>query len=114
MDADGLDQTVAAWMATRVGDMAGRRVIAIDGKTMRGARRDGGAPQLVAALDQATGAVLGQLAVAATSNEIPALRDLLAGMDITGAVITADALHCTVNARPPGTSPTEAGTTCSP
>jgi predicted transposase YbfD/YdcC len=94
VDADGLDRQVAAWMATRVGDVAGRRVIAVDGKTMRGARRDGHAPHLVAALDQRTGAVLGQLAVAAASNEIPALRDLLATMDITGAVITADAIHC--------------------
>lgn len=94
VDADGLDQTVAAWMATRVGHLAGRRVIAVDGKTMRGARRDGPAPHLVAALDHGTGAVLGQLAVAANSNEIPALRELLDGMDITGAVITADALHC--------------------
>ncbi len=94
VDADGLDQRMAAWMATRVGQVAGRRVIAVDGKTMRGARRDGHAPQLVAALDHGTGAVLGQLAVAATSNEIPALRDLLASMDITGAVITADAIHC--------------------
>ena len=41
VDADGLDRRIAAWMATRVGDLAGRRVIAVDGKTMRGARRDG-------------------------------------------------------------------------
>jgi len=94
VDADGLDRTVAAWMATRVGDVAGRRVIAVDGKTMRGARHEGPAPHLVAALDHATGAVLGQLAVAANSNEIPALRDLLEEMDIAGAVVTADALHC--------------------
>jgi len=36
-------------------------VIAIDGKTIRGARRrDQGAPHLVAALDHASGTVLGQ------------------------------------------------------
>lgn len=35
--------------------------------------------------------MLGQLAVSAKSNEIPAL---LGTMDITGAVITADAMHC--------------------
>ena len=94
VDADTFDRAVAAWMALKVGDLGGRRVIAVDGKTMRGARRDGGAPHLVAALDHGTGAVLGQLAVAAKSNEIPALRDLLDTMDITGAVITADAMHC--------------------
>lgn len=94
VDADGFDRAIAAWMAVRVGDIAGRRVIAIDGKTMRGARRDGAAPHLVAALDHAAGAVLGQLATAAKSNEIPALRELIDTMDITDAVVTADAMHC--------------------
>ena len=59
--------------------MRRRRVIAIDGKTVRGARTaaDGCAPHLVAALDHATGTVLGQLATAAKSNEIPTVRTLL-------------------------------------
>jgi predicted transposase YbfD/YdcC len=48
----------------------------------------------VAAFDQSAGAVLGQLAVATKSNEIPALRDLLDSMDITDAVVSADAMHC--------------------
>jgi len=94
LDADDLDARLAGWMATRVGHLAGRRVIAVDGKTMRGARTTDGAPHLVAAFDQSAGAVLGQLAVASKSNEIPALRDLLDSMDITDAVITADAMHC--------------------
>jgi hypothetical protein len=37
LDADDLDTRLAGWMATRVGHLAGRRVIAVDGKTMRGA-----------------------------------------------------------------------------
>ncbi len=57
-------------------------------------RTTAGAPHLVAALDQSAGAVLGQLAVASKSNEIPALRDLLTSMNITDAVISADAMHC--------------------
>ena len=93
VDADAFDRAVAAWMAIKVGHLHGQRVIAIDGKTMRGARRGGDAPHLVAALEHATGAVLGQLATATKSNEIPTLRDLLDTMDITGAVITADAMH---------------------
>ncbi len=94
VDADGFDRAVAAWMAVKVGHLQGRWVIAIDGKTMRGARRDGGAPHLVAALEHRSGVVLGQLATAAKSNEIPALRDLLDTMEIARAVITADAMHC--------------------
>src|SRR5664279_4646300 len=77
LDANDLDARLAGWMATRVGHLAGRRVIAFDGKTMRGARTPAGAPHLVAAFDHAAGAVVGQLAVSAKSNEIPALRDLL-------------------------------------
>jgi predicted transposase YbfD/YdcC len=94
LDANDLDARLAGWMATRVGHLAGRRVIAVDGKTMRGARTTAGAPHLVAAFDQSAGAVLGQLAVASKSNEIPALRDLLDRMDITDAVVSADAMHC--------------------
>lgn len=94
VDADAFDRAVAAWMALKVGHLHGRQVIAIDGKTMRGARRDGNAPHLVAALEHNSGAVVGQVATATKSNEIPALRDLLDTMDITAAVITADAMHC--------------------
>jgi len=92
LDANDLDARLAGWMATRVGHLAGRRVIAVDGKTMRGARTTDGAPHLVAAFDQSAGAVLGQLAVATKSNEIPALR--LDSMDFTDAVVSADAMHC--------------------
>ncbi len=42
---------------------------------------------------QQSGTVLGQLSVGAKTNEIPLLTKLLDTMDITGAVITADALH---------------------
>lgn len=45
-------------------------------------------------LCQYSGTVLAQLAVGAKTNEIPMLRTLLDRIDITGAVITADALHC--------------------
>jgi hypothetical protein len=37
------------------------------------------------------GVVLGQVRVAAQSNEIPALRTLLEVFDLAGAVVTADA-----------------------
>lgn len=97
LDTTALDRQLAvlAWCRTR--HIAGRRVIAIDGKTVRGARiGTTTAPHLIAALDHATGVVLGQRAVAEKSNEIPALRDLLAGFDpadLHGCVITADATN---------------------
>ena len=61
---------------------------------MRGARTGSNpAPHLLAALDQASGVVVGQRRVSDKSNEIPALPDLLAPMDLDGALITADAMH---------------------
>jgi hypothetical protein len=92
---DVLDQVLGAWLWTRARQAGGRRVIAVDGKAVRGAKgRDGTAPHLVAALAHGIGAVLGQVAVDARSKEIPAVRDLLkAFTDLAGAVITIDALH---------------------
>ena len=90
-----LDQLIGAWMWLRTTMIAGRRVIAFDGKTLRGARdAAGNLVHLLSGLCQATGTVLAQLAVGAKTNEIPMLRTLLDTIDITDAVITADALHC--------------------
>ncbi|MER7960363.1 ISAs1 family transposase, partial [Streptomyces sp. NPDC096030] len=78
LDADRLDAVLGAWALARTVLVAGRRVIAIDGKTVRGARGGGSsAPHLVAALAHGSGAVLGQVAVGEKSNEIPAARELL-------------------------------------
>ena len=78
LDAGLLDSLIGAFFWTRTSLTAGRRVIAIDGKTIRGARTDATvAPHLVAALDHASSTVVGQLATAAKSNEIPTVRTLL-------------------------------------
>ena len=95
VSADVLDQVLGAWLWTRAAQASGRLVIAIDGKTVRGAKgKDRKAPHLVAALAHGIGAVLGQVAVDDKSNEIPAVRELLkAFADLTGVVVTIDAMH---------------------
>ena len=94
LDPGDLDARLTSWFFTRTGTIGGRRVIAVDGKTMRGARTgDNPAPHLLAAPGRASGVVVGQRRVSDKSNEIPALRDLLAPMDLDGAVVTADAMH---------------------
>ena len=92
---DVLDRVLGAWLWTRAVRAGGRLVIAIDGKTVRGAKDKAGiAPHLVAALAHGIGAVLGQVAVDEKSNEIPAVRELLrAFADLAGAVLTIDAMH---------------------
>lgn len=94
LDADLIDQLLGALMWTRTSIRPGKRVIAIDGKTVRGARtRTRSAPHLVAALDHQAGTPLGQVAVTAKSNEIPAVQQLLGLFDLAGVVITVDAMH---------------------
>jgi predicted transposase YbfD/YdcC len=95
VSADVLDRVLGAWLHTRAMQAGGRLVIAIDGKTVRGAKSKGGkAPHLVAALAHGIGAVLGQVAVEEKSNEIPAVRDLLTPFaSLASAVITIDAMH---------------------
>jgi predicted transposase YbfD/YdcC len=95
VSADVLDRVLGAWLHTRAGQAGGRLVIAIDGKTVRGAKNKAGkAPHLVAALAHGIGAVLGQVAVDEKSNEIPAVRELLkAFASLVGAVVTIDAMH---------------------
>jgi predicted transposase YbfD/YdcC len=72
-------------------------VVAIDGKTVRRSfdRQKGQAPlHLVSAWACEQRLVLGQLRVADTSNEIPAVPELLALLALEGCIVTADALHC--------------------
>lgn len=98
VDPHLLDRTVSGWLVARAGSAAEPsrrwRAVAIDGKTARGARGvDGRAVHLLAALEHADGVVLGQRVVDEKSNEIKAFAPLLEGIDITGVIVTADALH---------------------
>ena len=95
VSAEVLDRVLGAWLHTRAVRAGGRLVIAIDGKTVRGAKtKTGKAPHLVAALAHGIGTVLGQVTVDEKSNEIPAVRELLkAFANLAGAVITIDAMH---------------------
>jgi Transposase DDE domain len=76
-----------------------RQAIAVDGKTLRGARRTPAADgdtrpvHLLAAMDHATRAVLAQRQVGGAPEEVPAFQPLLAGLDLAGVVVTADALQ---------------------
>jgi predicted transposase YbfD/YdcC len=95
LDADAFDDLAGAWAAQRTAPAPKqRRVIAVDGKTLRGSGHgEQNGRHLLAAFDHAHGVVLGQVEVGAKTNEIPLFSTLLDRIDITGAVITADALH---------------------
>jgi hypothetical protein len=107
LDGDRFDALISGFVqrlcaARRPGER--RRVLAVDGKTVRGSRAcrtdnangDGQARHLCAVIDHHARVVLGQVAVDGKSNEITAfapLLDTLTGLDLAGLVITADALH---------------------
>ncbi|MDX3387315.1 ISAs1 family transposase, partial [Streptomyces niveiscabiei] len=94
LDGNALDRAIGAFLtahATPAGP--GLRAIAVDGKALRGSRTTTTTHvTLLAAMDH-TGHVLAQRQVADKSNEIPAFKPLLDTIDLTGTVITADALH---------------------
>ena len=97
LDADAFEAAVARWVEYVLPDADGDglRAVALDGKTSRGSRR-GGVPavHLLAALDQATGCVLSQARVPATTNEHKAALRLLEGLALGGRVVTGDAAFC--------------------
>lgn len=99
VDADAVDDAFAAWLASRdhPGGDGGVEAVALDGKTVRGARERGDdserAPHLVAAVSHGHGTVLAQRQVDSKSNEITAVQPLLTGLDLAGKLVTADALH---------------------
>jgi len=93
-DADDVDARIGTWMRTRAVHVARRTVLAVDGKSLRGAHDGQRMPHLLAALEHDHGVVVAQQQVPDKGSEIPALRHLLAGLDLTAVVVTADALHC--------------------
>jgi predicted transposase YbfD/YdcC len=93
IDRRTLSEAFAAWAGS-----ARRRqgeVIAVDGKTLRGSKSsaDGkGALHLVSAYATEAGLVLAQRAVDGKSNEITAIPELLAMLNLDGAIVTIDAM----------------------
>jgi predicted transposase YbfD/YdcC len=104
LDATLLATVLAGWLNTRTGRPGPvprryRRVVAVDGKTLRSARLgDGRQVHLLSALDTATGIVLAQVTVDTKSNEITSFVPLLDAVErvlgtLAGVLFIADALH---------------------
>jgi predicted transposase YbfD/YdcC len=96
LDGDQLDAALGEWACCCIGRPGVRRAIAVDGKTVRGARgATGAARHLMAAIDHHARVVIGQVNVEGKTNEIPMFSQLCDQIaDLEGAVVTADAMHC--------------------
>jgi predicted transposase YbfD/YdcC len=72
-----------------------REIVALDGKALRRAlNRDQSVKYIVSAWAESNSLVLGQLKVADKSNEITALPELLRVLELSGCIVTVDAMGC--------------------
>jgi predicted transposase YbfD/YdcC len=96
LDPEQFEAGFRSWVAA-VAQVTAGAVVAIDGKTLRrshDAANGKAALTLVSAWAGANRLTLGQMAVAAGSNEIPAIPALLRTLALEGCVVTVDAIGC--------------------
>ena len=95
LDAEAFQQCFINWVASLT--KLGPDIVAIDGKTLRRAYQASGAKapiHMISAWAARQRLVLGQIKVAAKSNEITAIPDLLDLLTLKGATVTIDAMGC--------------------
>ena len=98
LDRADLERRLGAWaesvlQATATAPAADLEAVAIDGKSLRGSRKQGApAAHLLSAVSHRLGLTLGQMGVDDKTNEIPVAPQLLAGLVLEGRVFTMDAL----------------------
>ena len=96
LDPQQFQQSFVSWIAS-VSEVTKGQVIAIDGKTLRRSHDKGlgrGAIDMVSAWATVNHLVLGQVKVDEKSNEITAIPELLRILEISGCIISIDALGC--------------------
>ena len=96
LDPGAFEKCLLSWMQA-VQEITDHRLIAIDGKTLRGSydRQSGKAAlHMVSAWASENKLSLGQVVVDEKSNEITAIPALLQVLDVSGALVTIDAMGC--------------------
>jgi len=94
----GIDEELALYAFMEwIGEIADSKNthLAIDGKALRGATektKSAAAPMILNAVETARGLVLAQLPIGSKTNEITAIPELLKLLDISGSIVTTDAI----------------------
>ena len=95
VDVEAVEAVFTAWCEQVLTALAGekRQGVSIDGKTLRGSKRQGAAnSHLLSAYAHDLGVVLAQMSVDDKTNELGEIEDFLLGLVLQGRVVTTDAL----------------------
>lgn len=96
LDPSAFEKSFLGWVQDMMKISKGQ-VIAVDGKTLRRSHDHTNGKEaihIVSAWAEKNQLVLGQVKVDEKSNEITAIPDLLRVLDITGCIVTTDAMGC--------------------
>ena len=96
LDAEQFQACFVEWVST-ISDVFQGQVVAVDGKTLRRSHDKAigkQAIQMVSAWAAENRLVLGQMKVDDHSNEITAIPELLALLEVSGCIVTIDAIGC--------------------
>jgi len=95
IDSEQFETCFIEWVSI-LADLQPREVIAIDGKTIRGAKSSGkkSPVHMVSAWASENNLVLGQVKVSEKSNEITAIPKLLEVLALKDTIVTIDAMGC--------------------
>jgi predicted transposase YbfD/YdcC len=98
IDQKRLEQALSHWAQAVISRLSARRYEplqgwSVDGKTLCGSAKQGARDaHLLSCISQSLGVVVAQVAVSDKTNEISQVEEVLAGLVLTGKVITGDAL----------------------
>ena len=94
IDPEAFNRCFTQW-TNQVHEKLGGEVISIDGKTVCGSISENRKPiHMISAWASEQELVLGQMCVDEKTNEIPTVPLLLELLDISGCIVTADAMSC--------------------
>jgi len=97
VDAEKFSLSFMKWVQNMLQDSVAGKTIAIDGKSIcsTGKLSKGGSMlHIASAIVSEHGMVIGSRECGTSTDEVTAFRDLVELLDIAGAVVVADALHC--------------------
>ena len=98
VDAEKFNRAFTGWVKGLLQGGVSGKTVAIDGKTICSTdklTKDGSVLHIASAIVSEYGMVIGSRECGTKTGEITAFRELIELLDVAGAVVVADALHCT-------------------